>query len=103
MILSAATILEHEFDHAVDAITDPDGHSVRSKTWDPIFGNKEEARAIKGSEAKTGQRNGEIKDGQHRKDHKAETRLRIIRTGDPTSTQEFSWEKWLSSFGNDFK
>lgn len=41
---------------------------------------------------KTGQKNGEIKAGQHRKDHNK--RLRTIRVGDPTSTKEFKypWE-----------
>ena len=102
MILSPATILEHEFDHSVSKKTDLKGYELRKSTPDKTFTNKEEEGVIKGSEMKTGQKNGEIKAGQYRKDHNE--RLRTIRVGDPTSTKEFKypWENPLNNSWNNF-
>lgn len=103
MILSPATILEHEFDHSVSKKTDPEGHKARVDSKDKNFTNKEEERVIKGSEKKTGQKNGEIKEGQHRKNHNE--RLRTIRVGDPTSTKEhkYPWEKNFNASWNNYE
>ncbi|NQD71421.1 RHS repeat-associated core domain-containing protein [Sphingobacterium shayense] len=102
IVLSPATILEHEFDHSVSKKTDPDRHRDRVKTKDENFTNKEEERVIKGSESKTGQKNGEIKEGQHRKNHRE--RLRTIRVGNPTSTQSYKypWEQSYNNTSDDF-
>lgn len=59
-ILSPATILEHEFDHAVSDITNSSAHFERKKTKSKNFKNREEERVIKGSETKTAKANGEI-------------------------------------------
>lgn len=97
---SPSTILEHEFDHAVSKKTDPIAHEERRKTPVKNLKNKEEERVIKGSEQKTGQKNGELKEGQHRKTHNG--RLGTIRVGDPTSTKEYKypWENnnWRNNF-----
>ena len=63
---SAATRLEHEFDHAVDWTNDRITHVRNAKSKDLQYGNKEERRVITGSEAKTARANGE----KIRKDHK---------------------------------
>lgn len=57
---------------------------------------------IRGSESKTGQKNGEKKEGQHRKNH--HERLRTIRDGNPTSTQiyKYPWEQSFNNTSDDF-
>ena len=49
---SPATILDHEFDHSLDAISNGwiNEHNKRSKTRDLRYENKEERRVITGSE-----------------------------------------------------
>ncbi len=66
---SAATRLEHEFDHAVDNARNHKSHRERSEIYDAQYENKEEKRVIEGSEAKTARANGET----IRNDHKGET------------------------------
>jgi RHS repeat-associated protein len=62
---SAATGLEHEFDHAVNAIEDPD-HRRRVNTYNEQYDTEEEKRVIEGSETKNALLHGET----IRKDHK---------------------------------
>ena len=50
---SAATILEHEMDHAVDDAQNHKNHVDRADIYDAQYDNKEERRVITGSEAKT--------------------------------------------------
>ena len=50
---SAATILEHEMAHSVDAILNPIEHAKNSKTPDKQYDTKEDRRVISGPETKT--------------------------------------------------
>ncbi len=59
-IISPATILEHEFDHAVDHANNTATNRQNVKKLDPIWGNAEEKRVVQGSETKTARANGEI-------------------------------------------
>ena len=82
--LSPASALNHEADHAADAIQNPSAHAARENIPDLNYGNKEEARVIKGSEQTTALGLGEIKEGQvTRTDHSASA---TIETNDPMST-----------------
>ena len=76
---SAATRLEHEFDHAIDWSKDKVAHVRNVKSKDLQYENKEERRVITGSEAKTAKANGE----EVRKDHKGE----VYNTISPISTR----------------
>jgi RHS repeat-associated protein len=82
--LSPASVLNHEADHASDAIKDPAGHAARASTPDANYGNAEEKRVIQGTEQTTSVLLGETKQGQvTRTDHSANA---IIITNDPMST-----------------
>ena len=82
--LSPASVLNHEADHAADAIKDPAGHKTRTNTADPNYGNAEEKRVIQGTEQTTSVLLGETTQGQvTRTDHTASA---IILTNDPMST-----------------
>jgi hypothetical protein len=82
--LSPASVLNHEADHAADAIKDPSGNSKRANIPDPKYSNAEEKRVIQGSEQSTAFLLGESKQGQvTRTDHSASA---IIITADPMST-----------------
>ncbi|MCF8358429.1 MAG: hypothetical protein K9H26_06695 [Prolixibacteraceae bacterium] len=59
-VLSPSTCLEHEVDHVVDAIKNPEGHNDRKEESDANYTNKEERRVITGNESKTAKANGEI-------------------------------------------
>ncbi len=59
-ILSAATILEHEFDHAISRIYDMANFYQRASNAKKGYRNEEEYRVITGSETKTARANGEI-------------------------------------------
>ena len=48
-----ATVLEHEFDHAVDNYRNHRNHLQRSNEYDKQYDNKEERRVITGSETKS--------------------------------------------------
>lgn len=74
VVLSPASILAHEADHAIDELTDSKAHSDRRDTLDPWFDNAEERRVITGSEQKTATANGEIRKGQvTRRNHEGKT------------------------------
>jgi hypothetical protein len=63
-VVSPATVLDHEFDHAVRHIKDKAGHDQDAATTDKNYTNMEEKRVITGSEQETARANGEIKKGQ---------------------------------------
>jgi RHS repeat-associated protein len=68
--LSPTTILNHEVDHALQHDTDPKQQKIDGATKSEQYGNKEEERVITGSEQKTAQGLGEIKEGEvTRTDH----------------------------------
>lgn len=71
VFMSAATVLNHEADHALRSLLDPQG-LARDTKYDANnpYDTKEEERVITGSEQETALRHGEIKEGQTtRKDH----------------------------------
>ncbi|MCW8309705.1 hypothetical protein K7A41_00525 [Sphingobacterium sp. InxBP1] len=75
--LSPATILEHEFDHAVNNSKMSKEGKKAPKVLDNQYDNTEEKRVIQGSEKKTGNLNGEIPKDQYRKDHRTETFINV--------------------------
>nr|WP_315247349.1 DUF6443 domain-containing protein [uncultured Flavobacterium sp.] len=86
VMLSATTILNHEADHALQELVNPE---QKKADKDPVTGkvdgydNKEEQRVIEGSEQETAKALGEIKEGEvTRKDHGGT----LIETVSPTST-----------------
>jgi hypothetical protein len=58
-VLSPATILEHESDHALDRLTNPN-HISNKSTLKNGYTNTEEFRVISGNETLTARMNGEI-------------------------------------------
>ena len=78
---SPATILDHELDHAVDDVMNPNLHNQRENRIDSKFENLEERRVILGSETITAIRNGEAP----RKDHKGIP----FRVSNPTSIKPY--------------
>ncbi len=84
-ILSPATILDHEADHAGKyAAAGKSSMNNRVESKDAKYDNKEERRVITGSEQRTARANGEIAmPGVTRNDHKG---LPVITTS-PTSTK----------------
>lgn len=64
VVLSPASILAHEADHAIDDLTNANAHSDRKRTLDSQYENAEERRVITGSEQKTAFANGEIRKRQ---------------------------------------
>ena len=62
---SAATGLEHEFDHAVSSIDDPD-FKKRANTYNEQYDTEEEKRVIEGSETKTALSHGESVRSNHK-------------------------------------
>lgn len=86
-IISPATALNHELDHGVAAIKDPDGYAERTdpkKGADSQYDNKEEKRVITGSEQKTAKALGEIKEGEVTRTNHKGTQIKTIA---PTSTK----------------
>ena len=85
MKLSPASVLNHETDHALVAVTNPTQHAETSKPGsDPQYDTKEEKRVITGSEQTTAKKLGEIKDGEvTRTDHDGTS----YQTTGPTTTQ----------------
>jgi len=68
--ISPATVLEHEADHAMSAITNPKEHLKKSeKGSDKTYGTLEERRVMSGSDSQTGIANGEYPAGYVRPDH----------------------------------
>lgn len=85
IVMSPATVLNHEADHALQEITNRSQKKKDANTPDAQYGNKEEKRVIEGSEQDTAKKLGEIKDGEvTRTDHNGQA---IITKG-PTSTEE---------------
>ncbi|NQX81904.1 MAG: RHS repeat-associated core domain-containing protein, partial [Flavobacteriaceae bacterium] len=84
-VLSPATILEHESDHAVDRVKNSKTHKNNVSTMDSNFKNKEEKRVINGNETKTAKANGEINKNakSSRKNHKGVS----VHTKNSTSTK----------------
>ena len=84
--LSPTTVLNHEFDHAVNYIRNPKQHIEDTKYIDYQYDNMEERRVITGSEQKTATALGEITNGQvTREDHYATGYTTI---GPTTTTQD---------------
>ena len=82
-ILSPATILNHEADHALQGIENPTQKRVDINTKNSKYDNLEEKRVITGSEKITAYRHGEIGKGEAtRYDHKGQK----YETTSPTST-----------------
>jgi RHS repeat-associated protein len=63
-ILSPATVLNHEADHANQNITNPEKQKTDENTPDANYSNKEEKRVIEGTEQTTARKHGEIEDGE---------------------------------------
>jgi len=81
VVLSPATILAHEADHALDDLTNAKAHSDRKKVHDLNYENAEEKRVITGSEQKTAYANGEIRSGRvTRRNHEGKTVYTISAT-----------------------
>lgn len=68
--MSPAAVLNHEADHTLQYLKNPDKFAQDSKTLDPDYSDKEEMRVITGSEQKTALALGEISAGEvTRTDH----------------------------------
>ena len=68
--MSPAAVLNHEADHTLQYLKNPDKFAQDSKTLDPDYNDKEEMRVITGSEQKTALALGEISAGEvTRTDH----------------------------------
>ncbi len=95
-ILSPATTLEHEFDHAVDRRKDKEKHQERrGKQSDKNYSNDEEIRVIKGSETKQAKLNGEIDKNktQSRYCHGCGTNKKV-KTKGPTSNEKIGYYEY---------
>jgi hypothetical protein len=104
IVMSPATVFDHEADHAVDAKTNPKEHEKNRDTPDKQYENKEEKRVISGSEQKTARANGDTKKGQvTRKNHSGK---HVITTGvtsnkvDTQKTKEYEKNRpaWTSEW-----
>ena len=82
-VLSPATILEHEYAHAVDDNENSTEHEKRANIPDFRRTNKEEDRVITGAEAKTARANGEFKSNYVRSNHDGYS----VFVSDPTSNE----------------
>ena len=68
--MSPSALLNHEADHTLQYLKNPDKFAQDSKTLDPDYNDKEEMRVITGSEQKTALALGEISAGEvTRTDH----------------------------------
>ncbi|EHQ41278.1 RHS repeat-associated core domain-containing protein [Myroides odoratus] len=85
-VLSPATILEHEFDHANSYVNDTAGFIKRGRQTLHGYTDAEEKRVIMGSETKTARANGEISanKSQSRYSHEGNTRVPVVS---PTSNK----------------
>jgi RHS repeat-associated protein len=83
-VVSPATVLEHEADHANQRATNYDQYSKDRDTRDPQYRNKEEKRVITGSEQRTARGNKEVSpNGVTRTAHVGNS----VITGGPTSNK----------------
>ena len=82
--MSPTAVLNHEADHTLQYLKNPDKSAQDSKTFDPDYDDKEEMRVITGSEQKTALALGEISAGEvTRTDHKGVPYI----TKSPTTTE----------------
>lgn len=89
IIVSPTTILNHEFDHALQENTKYEQYKNDQKINDNEYKNKEECRVIKGSEQQTAKSLGEIKDNEvTRKNH----------NGEPVMTKSVTSNKLWSEY-----
>jgi RHS repeat-associated protein len=99
--MSAATVLNHEFDHAVQKNQNPKQFEKDSKTPDKNYTDKEERRVITGSEQKTAQAMGETaKDIPTRTNHKAQPYPTINSASNQSLVQKQLEEKKKKENGN---
>ena len=83
VVLSPTTVLNHEFDHALQEIYNPEQKRQDKATEDFNYGNAEERRVITGTEQETAIKLGEIQPGQITRDnHMGKT----ITVDSPTTT-----------------
>ena len=84
VIISPATVLNHEADHALQELTNPQQKAIDKNNTNTPYGNKEEERVITGSEQETARKHGEITDSEvTRTNHKGVP----YETTSPTSTE----------------
>lgn len=84
-MVSPATILNHEADHAQQELNNPDQKKIDKAEPDAQYGDKEEKRVIEGTEQDTAKKLGEIKEGEvTRTDHGGNG----YETKGPTTTEE---------------
>ncbi|MDJ1486362.1 RHS repeat-associated core domain-containing protein [Cytophagaceae bacterium YF14B1] len=92
-LLSPRTLLNHEIDHAVAYLADPDKFQKDNDTKDRGYDTKEERRAIKkegdkeGSEQTTDKKLGEIKEGEVTRTSHSGLKSLYYTTKDPTTTK----------------
>ncbi len=78
-VMSPATVLEHEADHALFKMTNREEFDKLKETRDPNYNNKEEKRVITGTEQITARANGEINNNEvTRRNHRG---YPVITTG----------------------
>jgi RHS repeat-associated protein len=83
-IISPATVLNHEADHANQKLKNPEQLAKDVNTKDSQYKNAEEKRVITGSEQETAKKHGEIKENEEtRTDHKGT----MYETKTSTSTE----------------
>ncbi|MGH1366598.1 MAG: RHS repeat domain-containing protein [Calditrichia bacterium] len=98
VVESPATILNHEVDHALQFVKNPEQYEKDIKTPDPNYDTKEEKRVITGSEQETARKLGETKKGQvTRTNNKGE----LVKTSGPTSNVKLPDIKSSSSTSED--
>ena len=84
VVISPATVLDHEDEHAAGNAKSPADFDKRRRTPDKQYENKEEKHVITGTEQKTAKALGEINKGEKtREDHSGKD---AVITNDPTST-----------------
>jgi YD repeat protein len=82
--MSPTAVLNHEADHTLQYLKNPDKYAQDSKTFDPDYDDKEEMRVITGSEQKTALALDEISAGEvTRTDHNGIPYI----TKSPTTTE----------------
>jgi hypothetical protein len=107
-VLSPATILDHELDHAVQNAKIGKKQMNNDLTYDNKnpYNNKEEERVITGSEQKTALKNNEIKDGEvTRTNHSGKavitygvtsTKINATKTNEHRKKQLENYYNWTS-------
>lgn len=101
--MSAATCLEHEFDHALSFIYNPASYRVRAIAPDEQYDNKEDRRAETGSEARTAIANQEFPTGYVRTNHKGGSIITVPNStsnGDRTTSLYIWLNRHAKQIGN---